>query len=101
MFYHKFWDLVKVDLVEMFNDFYRGNLDLKRLNFDMISLIPKVEEARSMKNFRPISLINCSFKKISKVLTLRLGKVINRLISPPTKCLYPREIYSRMCSLSS
>ena len=58
MFYHKFWDLIKSDLVDMFNDFHRGNLDLKRLNFAMISLIPKVDEARSMKIFRPISLIN-------------------------------------------
>ena len=35
-----------------------------------------------MKNFRPISLINCSFKIFSKVLTVRLGKIINRLVSP-------------------
>jgi len=75
MFYHNFWDLIKSDLVDMFNDFYRGTLDLKRLNFAMISLIPKVDEARSMKNVRPISLINCSFKVFSKVLTLRLEKL--------------------------
>lgn len=48
----------------------------------MLSLIRKVEDARSMKYLRPISLINCSFKIISKVLILRLGKVINRLVSP-------------------
>jgi mannosylglycoprotein endo-beta-mannosidase len=82
MFYHKFWDLIKFDLVDMFNNFHKGKLDLKRLNFAMISLIPKVDEAREMKSFRPISLINCSFKVFSKVLTLRLGKIMNRLISP-------------------
>jgi len=75
VFYHKFWDLVKGDLVNMFNEFFSGELDLYRLNFAMISLIPKEEGARSMKKFRPISLINCSFKKISKVFTLRLSKV--------------------------
>jgi hypothetical protein len=31
-----------------------------------------------MENFRHISLINCSFKIFSKVLTLRLGKIIER-----------------------
>lgn len=82
MFYHKFWDIIKSDPVEMFNDFHKGNLELKRLNFAMLSLIPKVEDARSTKNFRPISLINCSFKIFSKVFTLRLGKVITRLVSP-------------------
>jgi hypothetical protein len=38
--------------------------------------------ARSMKKYRPISLCNCSFKIFSKVLTLRLEKIANRLISP-------------------
>ena len=82
VFYNKFWDLVKGDLVNMFNEFFSGELDLYRLNFAMISLIPKEEGARSMKKFRPISLINCSFKIFSKVLTLRLSKVVNRLVSP-------------------
>lgn len=66
----------------MFDDLFLGKLDLYRLNFVMIYLIPKVEEAKAMKNFRPISLINCSFKIFSKVLTLRLGSIINRLIAP-------------------
>jgi hypothetical protein len=48
----------------------------------MITLIPKVEEAMEMKQFRPISLINCSFKIFSKVMTGRLGKISQRLISP-------------------
>jgi hypothetical protein len=78
MFYHKFWDLIKADLVDMFNDFHKGNLDSKMINFAIISLIPKVEEARSMKNFRPIHLTNCSFKVFSKVLTLGLGKIMDR-----------------------
>jgi hypothetical protein len=65
----------------MFNDWYNDNLDLYRLNFAMITLIPKENEARSMKKFRPISLLNCSFKIFTKVLTNRLARIINRLIS--------------------
>ncbi|WVZ50554.1 hypothetical protein U9M48_001796 [Paspalum notatum var. saurae] len=59
-----------------------GELDISRLNFALITLIPKVEEASNMRNFRPISLINCSFKMISKLLTIRFGKVMQRLIAP-------------------
>ena len=33
-----------------------------------------------MKKFKPISLLNCSFKIFTKVLTNRLGKMVNRLI---------------------
>jgi hypothetical protein len=81
LFYQKFWDIVKEDIVKMFEEFHKGDLDLYRLNFAMLTLIPKVEEAKEMNNFRPISLINCSFKIFSKVLTNRLEKVTQRLIS--------------------
>jgi hypothetical protein len=81
MFYQKFWDVIKLDLINMFNAWFDDNLDLYRLNFSMITLIPKENEARSMKKFRPISLLNCSFKIFTKVLTNRLAKIIDRLIS--------------------
>jgi hypothetical protein len=69
LLYHKFWDTIKGDIMNMFLDFYEGCLDLFRLNFFM--LIHKVEDATEMKLFRPISLLNCSFKFFSKVLTIR------------------------------
>jgi hypothetical protein len=81
MFYQTFWDVAKNDLVEMFNAWHEDNLDLYRLNFAMITLIPKENEARSMRKFRPISLLNCSFKNFTKVLTNRLARIINMLIS--------------------
>jgi hypothetical protein len=67
--------------VALFLDFYNEDLDLNRLNFALLTLIPKEMGARSMKKYRPISLCNCSFKIFSKVLNLRLGKIANRLIS--------------------
>lgn len=67
MFYQKFYDVIKGDLLAMFNDFHLDKLDLHRINFALVTLIPK-EGAKSMK-FRPISLINCSFKIFSKALT--------------------------------
>lgn len=81
LFYQEFWEIIKCDLVKLFDDFHMGDLDLFRLNFAMITLIPKVVDAKDMKNFRPISLINCSFKIFSKVLTNRLDLICNRLVA--------------------
>jgi hypothetical protein len=74
-------ELIKGDLVDMFSDFQKGELDLFRLNFAMLTLVPKVDDASDMKLFRPISLLNCSFKLFSKALTLRFERVCQRLIS--------------------
>ena len=42
-------------------------------------LVPKTNDACNMKHF--ISLINCSFKVFSKLLTNRLGRVSQRLVA--------------------
>jgi hypothetical protein len=81
MFYQTFWDVIKGDLVEMFDDFHKGKLDLYRVNFALIIVIPKEKDATTMNKFRPISLLNCSYKIFTKVLTSRIGKVIDHLIA--------------------
>jgi hypothetical protein len=81
MFYQQFWDIIKMDLMEMFEDFFEGRLDLYRLNFALITIIPKEKDSRTMNKFRPISLLNCSYKIFTRVLTSRVGLVADRLIA--------------------
>jgi hypothetical protein len=65
----------------MFKDLHAGRLDLYRLNFALVTLILKEQDARIMNKFRLISLLNCSYKNFTKVLTNRLGVVADRLIA--------------------
>jgi hypothetical protein len=65
----------------MFIDFHEGKLDLYRLNFALITIIPKEKDARTMNKFRSISLLNCSYKIFTKVLTNRIGLVADSLIA--------------------
>ena len=46
-----------------------------------ITLVPKKEVPNTMSDFLPISLINCSFKVLSKLLTNRMTEVMDKLIS--------------------
>ena len=80
-FYQHFWDLVKKDLIAMFEVFHKGELAIHRLNFAMLTLIPKEVDASCMKKFKPISLLNCGFKIFTKVLTDRMAKILQRLIA--------------------
>jgi hypothetical protein len=81
MFYRCFWDIIKDELISLFEDWYEGNIDIFRLNFAIITLIPKENDAREMRKFRPISLLNYSFKIFTKVLTNRFSRILDRLIS--------------------
>ena len=72
--------MVKLDLFKLFQAFYNHELDVSKFNLVSICLVPKKADAVTVRNFRPISLINCSFKLITKLLTNRLSKVIDPLI---------------------
>ena len=80
LFYKFFCNVLKKDLINMFNDFYGRNLQLGRFNFANVILLHKKVGANTLGDFRPISLINGSLKIISKVLANRLSKVMNNLI---------------------
>jgi hypothetical protein len=80
LFFQKYWEIVKGDVMRLVKRFLEGTLDLFRLNFAAITLIPKVDDVADMKNFRPINLLNCSFKIFSKLLTIRLERVCQRII---------------------
>jgi hypothetical protein len=68
MFYQNFWDLIKDDFMNLVKKFESRGLNLDRLNCALITLIPKEPDAKLLKKFRPISLLNCSFKIFRKPL---------------------------------
>jgi hypothetical protein len=61
-FYQKYWDVIAQDLINLFYALFEDKLDIFRLNFAMITLIPKESDASTMKKFRPISLLNYNLK---------------------------------------
>lgn len=44
-FYQHLWDLIKFHLKALFDDFHNGTIDITRLNFGIITLVPKIKEA--------------------------------------------------------
>jgi hypothetical protein len=59
----------------LFDDFHEDKLPLFSLNFGVITLLPKTKEAIKIQQYRPICLLNVSFKIFTKVATNRINKV--------------------------
>lgn len=65
----------------MLQELYHGRLNLSRLNYGVISLLPKIKDANSILQYRPICVLNVMFKAITKALTLRFTPLARQVIS--------------------
>jgi hypothetical protein len=88
-FYQVFWNIIKTDLMRMFKDFQNGVLPLFHLNFGTIVLLPKKENAIQIQQFRPICLLNVSFKIFTKVATNRVSEVAHKVVKPTEMAFMP------------
>lgn len=79
--YKKVFAIEAQKLSHLLNELYLGHLNLGRLNYGVITLLPKVAGATNIKQYRPICLLNVIFKLITKILTIRLTPVAARIVS--------------------
>ncbi|KAG6695250.1 hypothetical protein I3842_09G087800 [Carya illinoinensis] len=75
------WEIGRVEVMEVFHEFYDYQKFEKSLNATFISLIPKRLGASELKDFRPISLVSGIYKIISKVLANCMSTVMEKIIS--------------------
>ena len=81
-FYKFFW----IDLKDILLESYKYSYEQKNLTqsqkLGVLNLIPKEgKDIRLLSNWRPISLLNTDYKILTKVLAMRLQKVIPNLIN--------------------
>lgn len=75
-FYKSFWGELGADLLQVLSDsLSKGMLPLS-CRRAVITLIPKKGDLTDIKNWRPVSLLCCDYKLLSKVLANRLAEVI-------------------------
>ncbi|KAL6584555.1 hypothetical protein OROMI_003844 [Orobanche minor] len=88
-FYKCSWHIIGSDIVDAIQDFFLNGRLLKSLNASLITLIPKSQTANSIRDYRPIACCNVLYKIISKVITNRLGKVMQYLTGDEQAAFVP------------
>ena len=89
-FFKDYWEFFGFILTECFNESFRLGRIPDFMSRGVISLLPKGKKDRSyLKNWRPITLLECAYKLLSGVLAARLNTVINSLIDPAQKGFVP------------
>lgn len=73
-------------------DFFDGNYMFVFVNCAIVTLIPKSVEAKEMKDMRPIACCSIMYKIISKILTIRLSKIINFMVDDSQLAFLPGKV---------
>ena len=60
-FFQHCWEIVKNEVMMLFDWFHDNKLDVQRLNYGIITLLPKVVGANNIQQFMPICLIRCIY----------------------------------------
>eukprot|EP00253_Pinus_taeda_P008941 PITA_08941 len=79
--FNHFFELIGDELTEVVNESRRKGEMYSPFNATFIALIPKKEDPDSFEDFRPISLCNCVYKIIAKIIAMRLKPILSKNIS--------------------
>ncbi|KAK4257184.1 hypothetical protein QN277_006806 [Acacia crassicarpa] len=81
-FFQSQWDIVGPIICDFIEQCFDNPSYMTSINKSRVVLIPKVDNPISLRDFRPISLCNVSFKIITKVLANRFRGVMSTIVGP-------------------
>ncbi|XP_039173652.1 uncharacterized protein LOC120296067 [Eucalyptus grandis] len=82
-FFKHSWDVVGASVILAVRDFFVNVSQLKQINTTIIALVPKIPNASTVHDFRPIACCNTIYKCITKLIANRLSCVLPSIISLP------------------
>ncbi|GKC12731.1 RNA-directed DNA polymerase, eukaryota [Tanacetum coccineum] len=80
-FYRRFWKLIEKDMVAAVKHFFQSGSIPKGCNSSFIALIPKIPDAKMVKDFRPISFIGSLYKIIVKIMANCIVMVLGDIVT--------------------
>jgi exonuclease III len=81
----KYWHLLRLPLTEYCKEMMVSNDMSPSFKTSLIKQIPKKGDCSKIKNWRPISLLNVTYKVISKAINNRLKKISGTILSQAQK----------------
>lgn len=89
IFYQTYWNTVGSAITHEVQQFFKTGVMPRDWNHTNLCLIPKIKQPKTMKDFRPISLCNVTYKIISKILKMRLKSALGMAISEQQAAFLP------------
>ncbi|XP_026435535.1 uncharacterized protein LOC113333241 [Papaver somniferum] len=81
-FYRMAWEILSEDFIRAIQYCWEKEFIPTGMNSNFIMLLPKIKNTRKPNQYRPIGLMNFSFKVITKIITSRLSHMVQKIVSP-------------------
>ena len=88
-FFHSNWETIGSSVIKEIQEFFSTGILSPALNETHVRLIPKIQCAKRVDEYRHIALCNVYYKIISKLLSLRLKPVLSFIISENQSAFIP------------
>lgn len=100
-FFKGVWTIIGPEVIDGVQEFFKTGQLLKQWNTTTLVLIPKIPNASKTTDFRPISCLNTLYKVIAKLLTSRLQRLLDKVISPSQSAFLPGRLLSENVLLAT
>ncbi|XP_058753378.1 uncharacterized protein LOC131626575 [Vicia villosa] len=90
-FFKASWETIKFDVLRAVWDFFENGRLYKAANCTIVTLIPKSDEARTIRDYKPIEGCITLYKIISRIMTRRLASVIGNVVSQSQTTFIPHQ----------
>lgn len=91
-FFKKLWILIGEEVTHAVLQFFETTEIYRAINCTVITLIPKIKNPSSVKEFLPISCCTILYKVISKILTTRMQEVMDAIIDNSQSAFVPGRL---------
>lgn len=91
LFFKSYWNIVGVAVTAEIQSFFVTGKLKPALNHTFIALLPKVNFAFKVDQFRPIALCNVVYKIITKILAGRLRGMLDSIVHPSQAAFVPKS----------
>ena len=100
-FFKVTWSIIGPEVSQAVLEFFSSGSLLKQWNATTMVLIPKITNASSTADFRPISCLNTVYKVISKLLATRLKSILPQIISQAQSAFMPGRLLAENVMLAT
>ena len=91
-FFRHFWPQLKCLIKAIIRGFWLGTVDISRLSYAVLTLIPKIKGADLISQFRPIALCPVLYKIAVKAITNCLRPCMDEIISEEQSAFVPGRL---------